>query len=582
MTNLSGFFFFDLVEYFNFYWYSSSWLSISLSFLFDELALTMFFLVTSVSLCVHFYSIEYMSHDPERNIFLGYLSLFTFFMLVLVSSGNLIQFFIGWEGIGLCSYLLINYWHMRIEANKASIKAVVVNKIGDCSFLLALGLVYYYFKTFSIPVILSIVPETQFVNISVDFFPFDANLYTLMLLFFLFAVMGKSAQIGLHTWLPDAMEGPTPVSALIHAATMVTAGIFLVIRLADLFLSSGLILNLIILIGALTAFLAGGIACFQTDLKKAIAYSTCSQLGYMLVSCGYGNFGIALFHLFTHGFFKALLFLCAGSILHGFGDNQNIYRHSSLYNLLNSYLLKIGAFALAAFPGFSGFFSKELILSSSLISPIPGVSIFGYFIFFLLTIGAVFTWGYTNNMFVQIIIFDTIELKKHAAAYHPPAFFMTFAVICLSIPSFFSGFLFEEYFISLNNDFSRGNWVIDEPLNYTLLWFFGIFFLSADFVLTKQTYGFNFRFGAFDTYFSRKGYFDKLYNVTILQPLLKFASVVYRTLDMYLFIVFGPRGLVSLLTFTAKKFSKLQNGFLFSYFIIIIFGVFFIFFLCYT
>jgi len=329
-------------------------------FLFDALSLIMLLLVCIISFIVHIYSSQYMEYDLHVIRFMSLLSLFTFFMFLLIVSSNLVQLFFGWEGVGLCSYLLINFWFTRIQANKSAMKAMFVNKIGDISLLFLICLVYYYFKTVDFFVLYNIFEFYK------NYYYIFNNLKLLDVIGFLivFAAMGKSAQLFLHIWLPDAMEGPTPVSALIHAATMVTAGIFFILRMSVFFEFSENILMFMLIVGVCTAFFSGLFALVQYDLKKIVAYSTCSQLGFMLISCGLSRYDIALFHLFNHGFFKALLFLSCGSIIHALQDEQDIRKMGGLVFFLPFTYIAffVGNFALIGFPFLTGFFSKEVIL----------------------------------------------------------------------------------------------------------------------------------------------------------------------------------------------------------------------------
>jgi NADH-ubiquinone oxidoreductase chain 5 len=297
-----------------------------------------------------------MKEDPNQIRFFSYISLFTFFMIVLITSGNLIQLFIGWEGVGIVSYLLVNFWYSRIDANKSSIMAILTNKVGDISFLLAISILFIIFKSFDFSIIFSLTTSK---NINIV-----ENLLYYICFFFIIAGVGKSAQIGLHIWLPEAMEGPTPVSSLIHAATMVTAGIFLIIRCSFLFIVVPNVLIWLILFGSITTFLGSSIGLFQYDIKKIIAYSTCSQLGYMFLSCGLIGFDNSIFHLINHAFFKGLLFLSAGSIIHCFSHEQDFRKMGNLYLFLPiSYIsILIGSLSLVGFPFLSGFYSKEKII----------------------------------------------------------------------------------------------------------------------------------------------------------------------------------------------------------------------------
>ena len=327
-------------------WFETELFELTWGFQFDSLTSVMLIVVTSVSFLVHLYSTSYMFGDPHLPRFMSYLSLFTFFMLVLVTGDNFFQLFIGWEGVRLCSYLLINFWWTRIQANKAAIKAMVVNRVGDVGLGLGIFLVFYFFKSLEFSVVFSLVNFYDFL-LGEDSYVF----MFLIVCLFLIGAVGKSAQLGLHTWLPDAMEGPTPVSALIHAATMVTAGVFLLIRCSSLIEYSSLGLWVITLVGALTAFFAATVGVVQNDLKRVIAYSTCSQLGYMVFACGLSGYSIGLFHLMNHAFFKALLFLSAGSVIHALRDEQDMRRMEVFWNY--TFYLFYGNNRVFVFDGFS-------------------------------------------------------------------------------------------------------------------------------------------------------------------------------------------------------------------------------------
>lgn len=298
----------------------------------------MLVVVTTISFFVHVYSVSYMEHDPHLQRFLSYLSLFTFFMLILVTADNFLQMFVGWEGVGLASYLLISFWFTRLAANKSAIKAMIVNRVGDIGVVLGMLVIFDLFKTLDYSTVFALVP--YYYGVSYSFLDISFNALDLISVLLFIGVAGKSAQIGLHVWLPDAMEGPTPVSALIHAATMVTAGVFILIRASIIFEYSGYALSLVTFFGALTAFLASTVGVFQNDIKRVIAYSTCSQLGYMVLASGMSFYFVSFFHLFTHAFFKALLFLGAGAVIHALGDEQDMRRYGGTISLLPfSYVL---------------------------------------------------------------------------------------------------------------------------------------------------------------------------------------------------------------------------------------------------
>ena len=313
-------------------WIDSELFNVDWGFLFDSLTVVMCCVVTFVSSLVHIYSTEYMSHDPHLPRFMAYLSLFTFFMLILVTADNYVQMFVGWEGVGLCSYLLINFWFTRIQANKAAIKAMIVNRIGDFGLSLGILTIFLKYKAVDYATVFSLTP--LYANDSFFFLNFELNLLTVIGILLFIGAVGKSAQLGLHTWLPDAMEGPTPVSALIHAATMVTAGVFLIARSSVVFEYAPLALKIVTVIGACTAFFAATVGLLQNDLKRVIAYSTCSQLGYMVFACGLSNYSVGIFHLTNHAFFKALLFLAAGSVIHAVSDEQDMRKMGALKNLI--------------------------------------------------------------------------------------------------------------------------------------------------------------------------------------------------------------------------------------------------------
>src|SRR6056300_1012985 len=345
-----------------FEWVSSGSFIANWSINIDPLCSVMLVVVTFVSSLVHIYSIGYMSHDPNRPRFMSYLTLFTFSMLMLVVSDNFLQLFFGWEGVGLCSYLLIGFWYKKESANNAAIKAFLVNRVGDFGFAIGIFLIFYYFGSVNYDEVF--LKAKSLIDKEINFLGINLNLITLICLTLFVGAMGKSAQFLFHTWLPDAMEGPTPVSALIHAATMVTAGVFLVVRCSPLFEFSQFALNLVAIIGMITALFAASVALVQNDIKKIIAYSTCSQLGYRFFAEGVGAYHVAIFHLFTHAFFKALLFLGSGSVIHAFKDEQDIRLMGGVWKKLpyTWILMLIGTLALTGFPFLSGFYSKDAII----------------------------------------------------------------------------------------------------------------------------------------------------------------------------------------------------------------------------
>jgi len=386
------------------FWYDFGLLYVKWGLLFDNISLSMLCVVLFISLLVQIYSYSYMASDLYISRFFSYLILFTFFMIILITSDNFLQLFLGWEGVGLCSFLLISFWTTRLLAVKAAIKAMLINRVGDIALLFAISLIFFFFRTLDFLVLTLLVPYLENYLLVINKITFS---YLDFLCFFLFlGAVGKSAQIGLHTWLPDAMEGPTPVSALIHAATMVTAGVFLLIRCSFFFEFSEIMLTIIIFVGGLTAFFSATIGLVQHDIKKVIAYSTCSQLGYMVVACGLSSYNVALFHLTTHAFFKALLFLTAGSIIHALNDEQDIRKMGGLVQLLPiSYAsLCLGSLALIGFPFFSGYYSKDLILELIFLQ-----KNFSYIFYFILIISAFFY----NFLFLSFIILGFFNKNEY-------------------------------------------------------------------------------------------------------------------------------------------------------------------------
>ena len=452
-------------------WISSGSLEVNWSMKIDSLSAVMLVVVTSVSALVHIYSIGYMSHDPHKPRFMAYLSLFTFAMLMLVTADNFIQLFFGWEGVGLCSYFLIGFWFKKESANKAAIKAFVVNRVGDFGFALGIFLIFYLFGTVNYTEVFAEIPNITDKNLV--FLGITFNAVDLICLLLFIGAMGKSAQILLHTWLPDAMEGPTPVSALIHAATMVTAGVFLVVRCSPIYEYSDLALNIITIVGMSTAFFAATVALVQNDIKKIIAYSTCSQLGYMFFATGVGAYNVAMFHLFTHAFFKALLFLGSGSVIHAFKDEQNINNMGGVWKKLpyTYSLMIIGTLALTGFPFLSGFYSKDAIIEFAYLRGnttgyyAAGIGIFTAFL------TSIYSWRLIFKTFHGE--YNNKEIKIDET--HESPIVMLIPLILLSIGAIFAGFLFKELFIGYEglNNFWRDSLFFLKPLStdHPPLWF---------------------------------------------------------------------------------------------------------------
>lgn len=545
--------------YFEFFkWFDSELISFSWGFLFDTLTVVMLVVVTSISMCVHIYSMEYMSKDPHIQRFMSYLSLFTFFMIMLVTADNFFQMFLGWEGVGLCSYLLVNFWFGRIQANKAALKAVIVNRIGDIGLALGIFLIYYTFKTIDYSTVFALVPSLQ--NYSINFFGFEINVITLICIFFFIAATGKSAQIGLHTWLPDAMEGPTPVSALIHAATMVTAGVFLIVRCSPLFEYAPGVSLVITISGAMTAFMAAAIGLVQNDLKRVIAYSTCSQLGYMMIACGTSGYSVGMFHLTNHAFFKALLFLSAGSVIHALGDEQDMRKMGGLLNLLpfTYSMILIGSLSLMGFPFLTGFYSKDLILEWTF----SQYSINSFFAYWLGSISAFFTAFYSLRVVALTFLKKPSMSKNTLLNVHEAPLKMAFPLLFLSFFSIFIGYALKDMFVGLGTDF-WGNSIFVLPQNALIL--------EAEFLNTSiklfpvflsllggciSYVGYNFYFKNLYklkitfigrniyTFFNRKWYFDKIYNYIFSQNMLILGyTQAYQNIDRGILEFFGPTGI---------------------------------------
>ena len=415
--------------------------------MFDSLTVIMCFIVTFISLLVHFYSTEYMSHDPHLPRFMGYLSLFTFFMLILITGDNFIQMFVGWEGVGLCSYLLINFWFTRIQANKAAIKAMLLNRIGDFSLILGILVIFLKYKSVDYATVAVLTPF--FKNDNVNFLNLNCNVLNVIGILLFIGCVGKSAQLGLHTWLPDAMEGPTPVSALIHAATMVTAGVFLLARTSFIYEHTINFLKYIAFFGATTAFLAATTGLIQNDLKRVIAYSTCSQLGYMVFACGLSNYSIAIFHLSNHAFFKALLFLSAGSVIHSINDEQDLRKMGGLKLLIpfTYSVMVIGSLALIGFPFLAGFYSKDLILEISY----SKYSFIGNFCYCLGSIGAALTAFYSIRLLYLTFLAKPAGFKKIIYYATDSGFNISIVLAFLAIPSIFVGYFSKDIMVGVGS-----------------------------------------------------------------------------------------------------------------------------------
>lgn len=560
-------------------WISSGGFSVNWALKIDQITATMLVVVTLVSSLVHIYSIGYMHEDKSLARFMSYLSLFTFFMLVLVTGDNFLQLFVGWEGVGLASYLLIGFWFKKQSANAAAIKAFVVNRVGDFGLIIAIALIYLTFGTVEYAAVFSTVSNhlnDQFTIFGHSFKNIDA----ICILLFIGA-MGKSAQIGLHTWLADAMEGPTPVSALIHAATMVTAGVFLVARCSPIFEFSPIALMMVTLVGATTAIFAATIAITQNDIKKIIAYSTCSQLGYMFFACGVSAYSAGIFHLATHAFFKALLFLAAGSVIHAMHHEQNIQKMGGIWRKIpfTYAMMWIGNLALAGFPPFAGFYSKDVILEAAFMSHAPfGKLAFG------LGIAAAFLTAFYSWRLLFLTFHGKTRADKHTFDHaHESPFSMLIPLAILALGSIVVGFFGSNilHMVSAEHNFfadsifvaERNQALLEEVHHAPFLvknapLILGVIAISLAYLLYlvktdipqklaqifKPLYNISFN----------KWYFDEIYEAVLVGPAKKLGNFLWRFVDVKI-IDGGPNNIAAFCREMAKKTSKLQTGFLYDY-----------------
>ncbi len=569
-------------NYVIFEWISSGSFTANWSINIDPLSSVMLVVVTFVSALVHIYSIGYMSHDPHKPRFMSYLSLFTFSMLSLVVSDNFLQLFFGWEGVGLCSYLLIGFWYKKETANNAAIKAFVVNRIGDFGLAIAIFLIFFFFGTINFEE--TFQASSQFVEKNIVFFGFEINLITLICVFLFVGAMGKSAQFLLHTWLPDAMEGPTPVSALIHAATMVTAGVFLVVRCSPIFEYSQAALNLVTVVGMITAIFAASVALVQNDIKKIVAYSTCSQLGYMFFAAGVGAYHVAMFHLFTHAFFKALLFLGAGSIIHAFRDEQDIRNMGGVRKKLpfTYVFMLLGTLALTGFPFLSGFYSKDAIIefaylkNSSLGNYAATIGIFTAFL------TSIYSW----RLFFKVFHGTYNNKKISLSETHDSPLVMLIPLLFLSIGAIFSGYIFKSTFIGLyNSEFWQGSiFFLNEIKNNGIpLWFLLItpilvlisIPISFYLYILNPTILENFKHTNMPLYnfLLNKWYIDELYEKVFVNPTKKVGSFFWKKGDVGIIDKFGPDGISKLVKIISNKTGRLQTGFIYDYAFVMLLGL---------
>jgi len=595
-------------------WMVSGDLAVDWALRIDALTVVMLVVVNSVSALVHLYSMGYMHEDPSRSRFFAYLSLFTFAMLMLVTSDNLVQMFFGWEGVGLASYLLIGFWYQKESANAAAMKAFVVNRVGDFGFALGIFLVFYLFGSTSFDVIFPQVEAfaTGEAGEGFSFLGLDAQgTLTLACLLLFMGAMGKSAQFLLHTWLPDAMEGPTPVSALIHAATMVTAGVFLVARMSPLFEYAPTALVVVTGIGALTAFFAATVGLVQNDIKRVIAYSTCSQLGYMFVAMGLGAYSVGMFHLFTHAFFKALLFLGAGSVIHAMHHEQDMRNMGGLGKVipLTALMMVIGTIALTGFPFTAGYYSKDAIIEAAYASG-AGMSDVA---FVATVVAALFTSFYSWRLFFMTFAGKARWGAGHGHAAHgdaahadaghaddhghhhdhkphesPPV--MMIPLILLAIGALVAGFLFKGVFVGDGYEAFWGDALYTRPDNTILvdLHYVPAWVVWSPFVMMAIGFGLAYWMYVRDTsvpariaqeqpmvyrFLLNKWYFDELYDIIFVRPAKRLGQFLWRTGDGKIIDGMGPDGISARVLDTTSWVVRLQTGYIYHYAFTMLVGV---------
>ena len=564
-----------------FRWVDSESLDVFWGFNFDALTISMLIPVLIVSSLVHIYSIGYMSHDPHNQRFFSYLSLFTFMMIILVTANSFLLMFVGWEGVGVCSYLLVSFWYTRIAANQSSISAFLTNRVGDCFLTIGMFAILWSFGNIDYTTVFSLAPYLS------------ENIITIIGVCLLIGAMAKSSQIGLHVWLPMAMEGPTPVSALIHAATMVTAGVYLLMRSSPLIEYSSTVLMLCLWIGAITTVFSSLIGLFQQDIKKVIAYSTMSQLGMMVIAVGLSSYNIALFHLINHAFYKGLLFLGAGSVIHAVSDNQDFRRYGGLkpFLPLTYSVMLIASLSLVAFPFMTGFYSKDLILESA----------YGQFcfsstaVYFIAVIGAMFTTLYSVKVLYLTFLTNPNGSLINYKKAHEGDIFMSLPLILLAIFSIFFGYISKDIFIGLGSGFFLDNSIFIHPLHeimletefavpvlfkllpllFTILLTFIAIIYSE--LLPKLLIYFKFSRLGYNifSFFNQRFLIELFYNVYITDLILKLGGQTTKIIDKGSIEYIGPYGLELALTNLSKNVSKLDSGIITSYALYILLGLIF-------
>jgi NADH-ubiquinone oxidoreductase chain 5 len=570
-----------------FTWIDSESLDVLWGFHFDSLTVSMLIPVLIVSSVVHIYSISYMSHDPHNQRFFSYLSLFTFMMIILVTANNFLLMFVGWEGVGICSYLLVSFWFTRIAANQSSISAFLTNRVGDCFLTIGMFALLWSFGNVDYSTIFSLAP---YIN---------ENIVTIIGICLVIGAMAKSSQVGLHVWLPMAMEGPTPVSALIHAATMVTAGVYLLMRASPLIEYSSTVLIICLWLGAITTVFSSLIGLFQQDIKKVIAYSTMSQLGMMVIAVGLSSYNVALFHLVNHAFYKGLLFLGAGAVIHAVSDNQDFRRYGGLraFLPLTYSVMLIASLSLVAFPFMTGFYSKDLILESA----------YGQFyfsstvVYFIATMGAMFTTLYSVKVLYLTFLTNPngpisnyrSSITKHPA--HEGDIFMSLPLIILAIFSIFFGYISKDIFIGLGSGFFADNSIFIHPIReimlntefavptlFKLLPLLFTILLSTIAIIISEFMArsiISFKLSRIGynifSFFSQRFFIELLYNKYVTDLILKLGGQTTKILDKGSVELLGPFGLEKGLLSLSKSISKLDTGIITSYALYILVGLIF-------
>ncbi|MEH2542720.1 MULTISPECIES: NADH-quinone oxidoreductase subunit L [unclassified Bradyrhizobium] len=564
-------------------WINSGDLQVSWALRVDTLTAVMLVVVNTVSSLVHLYSIGYMDEDPHRPRFFAYLSLFTFAMLMLVTADNLVQLFFGWEGVGLASYLLIGFWYQKPSANAAAIKAFVVNRVGDFGFALGIFAVFMLLNTTDFETIFAGAQGLS--GKTIDFFGWHADALTLICLLLFMGAMGKSAQFLLHTWLPDAMEGPTPVSALIHAATMVTAGVFMVARLSPLFELAPNAQAVVMFFGATTAFFAATVGLVQNDIKRIVAYSTCSQLGYMFVAMGAGAYSVGMFHLFTHAFFKALLFLGSGSVIYAMHHEQDIRNMGGLKDKIpyTYSVMVIGTLALTGFPLTAGYFSKDAIIESAYVAHNP----FAFYGFAMTVVAAGLTSFYSWRLIFKTFHGEPHDQQHYEAAHESPLW-MLVPIGLLAAGSILAGFPFKEVFAGHGvEEFFRDSLkmhphIIDEMhhispviaflptvmmvLGFLVSWLFYIRrpYLPVELAGQHQM---------LYHFLLNKWYFDELYEIIFVRPAKRLGRFLWKKGDGFVIDGFGPDGVSARVLDVTRNVVKIQTGYLYHYAFAMLIGV---------